>query len=95
MDTAGDVGVRLDAELLHVVVLVGHRLIVKEGGELRVRHADGLQQERIGGDVDGLHVGEGRQHHLDFGGFEDAGVTLLVVVVHLDVGLGEEAEDLE
>ena len=49
---------------------------------------------RVGGDVDGLDVGEGRQHHQHFGGFEHPRVVLHVAVVHLDVGLGEEAEDL-
>jgi hypothetical protein len=37
-----------------------------------LRHADGLEQQRIGRDVDRLHVGEGRQHHLHLGRFEDA-----------------------
>ncbi|MND00101.1 hypothetical protein D3C83_186000 [compost metagenome] len=44
--------------------------------------------------MDRLHVGERGQHHFHFGGFEDAGIALHVVVVHLDVRLGEEAEDL-
>ena len=44
--------------------------------------------------MDRLHVGEGRQHHLHLGGFEDARIPLHVVVVHFHVGLREETEDL-
>ncbi|MNC67859.1 hypothetical protein D3C75_1183980 [compost metagenome] len=44
--------------------------------------------------MDRLHIGEGRQHHLHFGRFEHPAVALHVVVLDLDVGLGEEAEDL-
>jgi hypothetical protein len=49
---------------------------------------------RVGGDVDGFDVGEGGEHHQDFGGFEDLGVVFHVAVVHLDIRLGEEAENL-
>src|SRR3546814_5396300 len=41
-----------------------------------------------------LHVGEGGQHHLHLGRLEYAGIVLHVAVVHLDVRLGEAAEDL-
>ena len=44
--------------------------------------------------MDRLGRREGRQHHLHFGRLEDAAVVPHVAVVHLDVGLGEEAEDL-
>ena len=44
--------------------------------------------------MDGLHIREGGQHHLHFGRFEDPGIVLHVAVVHLDIRLGEEAEDL-
>src|SRR3546814_17123637 len=57
-------------------------------------HADGVQQVGVGGDVHRLHVGEGGQHHLHLGRLEYAGIVLHVAVVHLDVRLGEEAEDL-
>jgi hypothetical protein len=82
---AQDVRIRLDAELLHVVVLVLHLLVLGEGRELAVGHADGFKQQRVGRDVDRLHVGERGQHHLDLGGAEDARVPLHVVVVHLHV----------
>ena len=45
-------------------------------------------------DVDGFDIGEGRQHHQHFGRFEDLAVVLHIAVVHLDIGLGEEAENL-
>jgi hypothetical protein len=91
---AGDVGVGLDAELLHEVVLVAHGLVFHEGAELALRHADGFEQQGVGRDMDGLHIGERRQHHLHFGRFEHPAVALHVVVGDLDVRLGEEAEDL-
>ena len=85
---------RIDVEALHVVVLVLHLLVAEEGRVLALGHADGVEQVAVGGDVHRLHRREGRQHHLHFGGFEDPRVVLHVAVVHLDVGLGEEAEDL-
>jgi hypothetical protein len=65
-----DVRVAVHPELLHEVVLVAHRLVVEERAELAFRHADGLEQQRIGRDVDRLHVGEGRQHHLHLVGLK-------------------------
>ena len=41
-----------------------------------------------------LHIGEGGEHHLDLGRLEHAAVFLVVAILHLDVGLGEEAEYL-
>ena len=75
-------------------MLVAHRFIFHEGRELRIGHADGLKQERVSGYMHGLNVGEGRQHHFDFGRLKDAGVTLHIIVVHFHIGLGEEAENL-
>ncbi len=90
----GDVLFRVAGEGLHIIVLVLHLLVAEESGILRLGHADGVQQVRVGGDVDGFHVGEGRQHHHHLGRLEQPSVVLHVAVVHLDVGLGEEAEDL-
>ena len=90
----GDVLVGVDAELLHVIVLVLHRLVFEERAVLALGHADGVEQERVSGDVDRLHVAERGQHHLDLGRLEHAAVLVVVAVLHLDVGLGEEAEDL-
>src|SRR5204862_294953 len=59
-----------------------------------LRHADRVEQMAVGGDVDRLGRRERGQHHLHFGRLEDAAVVPHVAVVHLDVGLGEEAEDL-
>ena len=81
-------------EGLQIVVLVLHLLVAQEGRVLRLGHADGVEQVRIGGDVDGFHVGEGGQHHHHLGRLEHPRIVLHVAVVHLDVGLGEEAEDL-
>ena len=81
-------------EGLHVVVLVLHLLVLQEGLVFELRHADGIEQMAVGGDVDRLDVGERRQHHQHFGGFEHLAVMLHVAVVHLHVRLGEEAEDL-
>ena len=52
------VGLRVDVELLHVVVLVLHLLDVEEGRVLGLGHADRVEQVAVGGDVDRLHVDE-------------------------------------
>ena len=44
--------------------------------------------------MDGFHVGKGGQHHLDFSWLEHAAVIFVVAILHLDIGLCEEAEDL-
>ncbi|MEY3877035.1 MAG: hypothetical protein RLZZ191_718 [Pseudomonadota bacterium] len=44
--------------------------------------------------MDGFHVGKGGEHHFDFGRFEHAAIMFVVAILHLDIGLGEEAEDL-
>ena len=44
--------------------------------------------------MNGLDVGEGREHHLDFGRLKDAGVALHIIVVNFHIRLGEEAENL-
>jgi len=41
-----------------------------------------------------LHVGEGGEHHLHLGRLEHPAVFFVVAILHLDIGLGEEAEDL-
>ena len=91
---AGDVFIRVHAELLHIVVLVAHLLIFEEHAVLALGHTNGVEQVRVGGDVDRLHVGEGAQHHLHFGRAEHLRVMLHVAVVHLDIRLREEAENL-
>ena len=65
-ESAGHVGDRSDAECVHVVGLGAHRLVFAEGGEFRLRHAEGFQQQGVGVDMNRLHVGEGGHHHLDF-----------------------------
>ena len=90
----GDVLVGVDAEGGEIIVLVLHLLILEEGRIFALGHADRVEQVRVGGDVDRLHVGEGGQHHLDLGRLEHAAIFVVVAILHLDVGLGEEAEDL-
>ncbi len=71
-----------------------HLLVLHEGGELGVRHADGFQQQRIGRNVDRLHVGEGGEHHAHFNRFEERHVVFHVVRADFHIRLGKEAEDL-
>jgi hypothetical protein len=90
----GDVLVGVDAEGGEIIVLVLHLLILKEHAIFALRHADRIEQVRISGDVHRLHVGESGEHHLDLGRLEDAAIFFVVAILHLDVRLGEEAEDL-
>ena len=77
-----------------IIVLVLHLLILKEHAIFALGHADRVEQMRVSGDVHRLHVGESGQHHLDLGRLEHAAIFVVVAILHLDVGLGEEAEDL-
>ena len=90
----GDILVGIDAEILQIVVLVLHLLILEEHAIFALGHADGVEQMAVGGDVHRLHVGERGEHHLDLDRLEHAGIFVVVAILHLDVGLGEEAEDL-
>jgi hypothetical protein len=93
-ERAGDVLVGVDAELLQIIVLVLHLLILKEHAIFALGHADRVEQMAVGGDVHRLHVAERGQHHLDLGRLEHAAIFVVVAILHLDIGLGEEAEDL-
>ena len=75
-------------------MLVLHLLVFHEGGIFAFGHADRVEQVRIGGDVHGFHVAERGQHHLDLGRLEHAAVFVVIAILHLDIGLGEETEDL-
>jgi hypothetical protein len=90
----GDILVGVDAEGRQIVVLVLHLLILKEHAVLALGHADRVEQMAVRRDVHRLHVGEGGEHHLDLGRLEHAAVFVVVAILHLDIGLGEEAEDL-
>ena len=85
---ARHVGAGADAEGVHVIGLGVHLVIVAEGLELGLRHAQGLQQQRIGVDMHRLHVGEGGHHHLHFQRLEDRDVALEVIVAHFHVATG-------
>ena len=89
-----NIAVALHAEFLHIVMLVAHGLIFHEGAEFRFRHADGFQQKRIGGDMDGFHIGKGRQHHLDLSRLKHPTIAVHIIVLNLDIRLREEAENL-
>ena len=91
---ARDVLVAVNAEVLHVVMLVLQLGVLEECAVFALGHADRVEQVRIGRDVHRLHVGEGGEHHLDFGRLENARVLLVVAVLHFHVGLREKAEDL-
>src|SRR3546814_5800461 len=45
-------------------------------------------------DMHGFHVAVRGQHHLDLGRLEHAAIFFVVAILHLDIGLGEEAENL-
>jgi len=90
----GDIGIVVDAEGRHILVLVAHLLVVEEGAIFAFGHADRVEQVAVRSDMDRLHVAERGQHHLDLGRLEHPPVFLMIAVLHLDVGLGEEAEDL-
>ncbi len=92
---AGDVLVGVDAELLQVVVLGRASPGIRGTCPYSLSGMPIVSSRwRVGGDVHGLHVGERGEHHLDLGRLEHAAVLVVVAVLHLDVGLGEEAEDL-
>ena len=89
-----DVLIRIRAELAEIVVLGGHFLILHEGGEFGIRHADGFKQKRISRDMDGFHIREGCQHHRHFRRFEQGHVMLHIVRTNFNVRLSEETENL-
>ncbi len=93
-ERAGDILIAVDPEAGEVIVLVAHFLVVEEGRILAFGHADGIEQVGIGRNVHGFHVAERGQHHLHLGRLEHAAVFVVVAILHLDIGLGEEAEDL-
>ncbi len=79
---------------MDIIDLRGHFLIFEEGAIFAFGHADGVEQVAVRRDVDGFHVGKRGQHHLDFGRLEHAAIFVVVAILHLDIGLGEEAENL-
>ena len=93
-ERAGNILIALHPEGVEIVVLVLHLLILEEHAIFAFGHADRVEQMRVGGDVHRFHVGKGGEHHLDLGGFENPAIMFVVAILHLDIGLREEAEDL-
>ena len=67
---------------------------MEEGRIFDLRDADRVEQMAIGGDVDRLRIRERRQHHLHLGRLKHLAIVLHVAIVHLNIRLGEEAENL-
>ena len=44
--------------------------------------------------MNGFHIRKGSQHHLNFGRFEHLTIMLHIAVVHFDISLNKEPEDL-
>ena len=44
--------------------------------------------------MDGLNIGEGGKHHLNFRGLEDLGIMLHVAVIYFNIGLSKKAKNL-
>jgi hypothetical protein len=93
-ERAGDIFIIIDAEARQIIMLVLHFLILKEHAIFAFGHADRIEQVRIGGDMNGFHVAERGQHHLDFRRLEHTAILFVVAILHLDIGLGEETENL-
>ncbi len=89
-----DVLFRANIELLHIVVLILHFFVLHEGRIFGLRHPDRIKQMAVGRDVNRLHVRKRRKHHLHFGGFKHLAVIFHVTVIHFDIRLREEAENL-
>ena len=83
-----------DTEALHVIVFVLHLLVFEEGRVFDFGHADGIEQMTIGGDMHRFDVGEGRHHHQHFRRLKHLRIMLHIAIIHLDIRLGKEAENL-
>ena len=90
----GNIFIRLNAPFLHIVVFILHLAIFHKGFIFDFRHADGIEQMRIGGNVNGFHIGKCSQHHLNFGRLKHLAVMLHIAIIDFDIGLHEKAEDL-
>ncbi len=93
-ERAGNVFVAVDAELVDIIDLGRHFFIFKERRIFGFWHTDGVEQVAVRRDMDGFHVGKGGEHHLDFGRLEHAAIMFVVAILHLDIGLREETENL-
>jgi hypothetical protein len=93
-ERARDILVALDPEGAHIVVLGAHLVIFEEHAIFAFGHADRVEQVAVRRDMHRFHVAERGQHHLDLGRLEHAAIFFVVAILHLDIGLGEEAENL-
>src|SRR3546814_751298 len=81
-ERARDILVAVDAEGAEIVVLRAHLVIFEEHAIFALGHADRVEQVRVSGDVDGFHVAERGQHHLDLGRLEHAAIFVVVAILH-------------
>ena len=93
-ERAGDILIIINAELVHVIALIRHFLIIEEGRIFGLWNTNRIQQVRISSDVHRFHIGKGRQHHLHFSRLEHAAIFVVIAILHLNIGLREEAENL-
>ena len=62
----GNILIGLNTPFLHIVIFILHLAIFHEGFIFDFRHADCVEQMRIGRDMNGFHIGKRSQHHLNF-----------------------------
>ena len=79
---------------MDIIDLRRHFFIFEERRIFAFGHADGVEQMAVGRNMDGFHVGKGGEHHFDFGRLEHAAIMFVVAILHLDIGLREETENL-
>ena len=75
-------------------MLLAHLLDLEEFVVGRIGQLEALEDVAVGLDVDGLEAREHREHATDLAIAEHLGQDVHIVVEHVDVGLGEQAEDV-
>ena len=90
----GNIGFGFDTPFLHVVIFILHFAVFHEGFIFNFGHADRIQKMRISGNMNGFHIRKSGQHHLNFSRFEHLAVMLHIAIIHFDIGLNKEPENL-